>query len=84
MELIISCGREIFGRVKGDMMKMRTFLLSLIPENICLSNEDIWRYYILLFGDIGGVGTMEYGKYVASGEECDHVRRLRERDREFQ
>lgn len=47
---------------KGDIMKMRTFLLSLIPENICLSNEEIWRYYILLFGDIGGVGTMEYGK----------------------
>ena len=35
--------------------------------------EEIWRYYILLFGDIGSVGTMEYGKYVASGEECDHV-----------
>ena len=49
------------------------FFIIFIPENICLSNEEIWRYYILLFGDIGGVGTMEYGKYVASGEECDHV-----------
>lgn len=65
--------RDFWEGKKGDIMKMRTFLLSLIPENICLSNEEIWRYYILLFGDIGGVGTMEYGKYVASGEECDHV-----------
>lgn len=55
------------------MQKDANFFIIFIPENICLSNEEIWRYYILLFGDIGGVGTMEYGKYVASGEECDHV-----------
>ena len=71
--LMSRCGREILGGLvkEGDIMKMQTFLLSLSPQNICLSNEEIWRYYILLFGDIGSVGTMEYGKYVASGEECD-------------
>ena len=73
MELIISCGREIFGRVKGGYDEDANFFIIFIPENICLSNEEIWRYYILLFGDIGGVGTMEYGKYVASVKECDHV-----------
>mgnify|MGYP006872939031 CR=1 FL=1 len=54
MELIISCGREIFGRVKGGYDEDANFFIIFIPENICLSNEEIWRYYILLFGDIGG------------------------------
>lgn len=53
--------------------KDANFFIIFIPENICLSDEEIWRYYILLFGDIGGVGTMEYDKYVESGKKCDHV-----------
>ena len=70
--LIIHVGERFWEGKKGDIMKMQTFLLSLSPK--------IYVYRMKKFGviiffclAIGSVGTMEYGKYVASGEECDHV-----------
>jgi len=52
--------------------ELNCFLLSL-ARKYYLSNEEIWDYYILLFDDLGRVGTMEYCEYAACGEECDYV-----------
>lgn len=65
--------RDFWEGKKGDIMKMRTFLLSLSPKIYVYRMKKFGVIIFFCLATLGVSAPMEYGKYVASGEECDHV-----------